>query len=123
MNSDAKLVCKTAKILHTKVKMCFNTSIIFDGFDEWCIGFLARAERMAVGSGSFVCAIAYAGAESESLLLGVENFGFGEVEHIVGVKVFLEAVDVVINEKIYCERVGNYINFYCHNREILKLFL
>ena len=43
-------------------------------------------ERIAVGSGTFVCAIAYAGAESESLFLGVEHFGFGEVKHIIGVK-------------------------------------
>ena len=49
--------------------------------------------------------------------------GLGEVEHIVGIKVFLEAVDVIINEKIYCERVGNHINFYFHSQGILKLFL
>lgn len=100
----------------------FNTLIIFDGFDEWQVGFLARAEWIAFWSGAFVCAIAYAGAESESLLFGLEHFGFGEVEHIVGVEVFLKAVDVVY-EEIYSERVGNNINFYSHSWEILKLLL
>ena len=89
----------------------FTVSIIFDCFDERQVGFLARAERIAFGSGTFVCAISYAGAESECLLFGLEHFGRSEVEILVRIKVFLEAVDVVVNEKIYCESVGNNINF------------
>ena len=101
------------------------TLIVLDGFDEWSVGRFARAERVAIRHGAFVGAVAESFAESEGLLLGLEHFGFGEVEHIVGIEIFLEAVDVIINKEVDGERVGNHIYFDGLFHKILKyrLFL
>ena len=70
--------------------------IIFDGFNEWQVGFFRTAERKALNRGAFVEAVADAGAERESLFFGIENFGVGEYDCIVGVKILLEAFEVSI---------------------------
>lgn len=57
-------------------------------------------ERIAIRHGAFISAEADTSAESESGFLNVENFRLGEVEHIVGVKVFFEAVSIIVNEEI-----------------------
>ena len=99
---------KTALVLGDCVKCSL---IVLDCFYERQVDGLARAERIAVRCGAVIRSIAYAGAESESLSFGVENFGFSEVEHIVGVEIFFEALNIIINKEVDGERVGYNVNF------------
>lgn len=78
--------------------------IIFDGFDEWSVGRFARAKRIAIRHGAFIFAVAETGAESEGFFFGIEDFRFREVESIVGVEQFLEAVDVIVHDEVDGER-------------------
>lgn len=73
----------------------------FDGFNERKVGGFATAERIAFHRASLVCAVAYAGAESESFCLGIEALGFGEDDGVIFGEVFFEAVDVVVLKKFY----------------------
>lgn len=97
-------------------------SIILDGFDERCVGRFARAERVAIRHGAFILAVAETGAESEGFFFGVEDFRLREVESIVGVEKFFEAVDVIVHDEVNSEGFGNNVYFYGHNEQILRLF-
>lgn len=98
-------------------------SIVFYYFDEGSVGRFARAKRIAIRHGAFIFAVTETCAESEGFFFGVENFRLGEVEHIIRVKVFFEAVNIIVNEEIDSEGVGYNVNFYCHKKKILKLSL
>lgn len=76
-------------------------SIVFDGFDEGQVFFFGAAEWEALYRGAFVESVTDAGAESESLFLGVEGFGFGEDDCIVGVKILFEAFEVSVLDETY----------------------
>lgn len=79
-------------------------SIVLDGFDERSVGRFARAERIAIRHGAFISSEADTCAESESGFLGVENLRLREVERIVGVEQFFEAVDVIVHDEVDGER-------------------
>lgn len=92
-----------------------NILVVFDGFDEREVVFLAGAEGIAVGGGSLVRAIAYAGAESKSFGFGVETFGFIEKDIIIVlfglIEIGFEAFEVIVNEEINKWGVGYDVNF------------
>ena len=67
-------------------------------------------------------AVAETGAESEGFFFGVEDFRLREVESIVGVEKFFEAVDVIVHDEVNSEGFGNNVYFYGHNEQILRLF-
>lgn len=94
--------------------------IIFDGFDERQVFFLGAAEGEALYRGAFVEAVAETGAESEGFFFGVEDFRLREVESIVGVEKFFEAVDVIVHDEVNSEGFGNNVYFYGHNEQILR---
>lgn len=111
-----------ARFLHSWVKnhcsqpfLQKETSIIFDGFDERQVALLGAAERVPLHRGAFIGAETYSGAESESFGFGGKFFGFGENESVVGVKIFLEAVNVFILDEVNGERVGDNVNLNSHN--------
>lgn len=97
-------------------------SIVFDGFDEGQVFFFGAAEWEALYRGAFVESVTDAGAESEGFGFGVEDFGFGEDDCIVGVKILFEAVDVIVHDEVNSEGFGNNVYFYGHNEQILRLF-
>ena len=76
-------------------------SIVLDGFDERQVVFLRAAERETLDRGAFINAVADAGTESEGLFFGVESFGFGEDDGIVGVKILFEAFEVSVLDETY----------------------
>ena len=51
--------------------------------------------------GAFIDSVADAGAECKDFGLCLEYFGFTEHESFVGVKVFIEVVEVVVLDKTY----------------------
>ena len=60
-------------------------------------------------------------AEGERLIFGIEDLRLGKVEHIIGVKIFFEAVNIVVLDKTYKDGVVYDVNFYWHNEQILRL--
>lgn len=62
-------------------------SIVFDGLDEREVFGFGGTERIALRRDSFIDSVADAGAECEGFGLGLECFGFSEIDGIVGVKV------------------------------------
>lgn len=106
------------------MRTCVNCSlIVLDCFDERSVGRFARAQRVAIRHGALVRAVAETFAEGERLFFGIEDLRLGEVEHIVGVKIFFEAVNIIVNEEIDGERVGDNVNFYWHKEQILSCFV
>ena len=80
-------------------------SVVFEGFDERQVALLGCAERITLYRGTFISAIADAGAVSESFGFGSKFFGFGNIEGIVGVEIFFEAVEVFVLNEVDGERV------------------
>lgn len=81
-----------------------NFSIVLDGLDEWSVGRFARAEWVAIRHGAFIFAVTETCAESEGFFFGIEDFRLREIESIVGVEQFLEAVDVIVKDEVDGER-------------------
>ena len=113
---------KKSRTTRLKMVVRVDFSIIFDGFDEGGVGRFARAERVAIRHVAFIFAVAETCAESKSFIFGVENLRLREVECIVGVKKFFEAVDVIVHDEVNSEGFGNNVYFYGHNKQILRLF-
>lgn len=86
-------------------------SIIFEGLDEGEVGGFAGAEGVSFGGGALVGAVADAGAVCECFGLGVEGFGVAEVDCIVGIEVFFEALDVAVLGEVDKNGVCEDVNF------------
>lgn len=102
--------------------MLVGRSIVLDGLDEREVIGFGRTERKMLYRGAFIDAVADAGAEREGFGLGLECFGFAEHESIVGVKVFLESIEVVVLDKTYKNGVVYDVDSYWHKEQILMLF-
>lgn len=92
--------------------MLVGRSKVLDCLDEREIFGFGGTERKTLHRDAFIDAVADAGAKREGFGFGLECFGFAEHEGIVGVKVFLEAVEVVVLDKTYKNGVVNDVDFY-----------
>lgn len=92
----------------------WSNLIALNSLDERAVAGFAAAERVAVNRATLGSAVADAGAVCECFGLGIEDLRLGKVEHVVGLKILLEAGEVIVNEKTDGERVGDNVNFYRH---------
>ena len=79
----------------------WSNLIALNSLDERAVAGFAAAERVAVNRATLGSAVADAGAVCECFGLGVEAFRFVEVDGIVGVKIFIEALDVAVNNEVH----------------------
>lgn len=92
----------------------WSNLIALNSLDERAVAGFAAAERVAVNRATLGSAVADAGAVCECFGLGVEALRLVEIDCIVGVEIFFEALDVIILGEVDKNWVCQDVNFYCH---------
>lgn len=91
------------------VRIKSASSITFNRLDKGHISRFTRTKRIPFGNSTFIGTVTQSTTKRKGFVLTVENLCLRETEHVLRIKIFFEALYVIIYKETDGERVGNHI--------------